>query len=261
MIEQIALWQGDRRKDNGRRNSQQPMSGCRQCDSAPFGHHGQWFHPQRRRQHRQAGERRQQHDRSLRHAGNVRATVFVVRTINRLKYHPVSKQIFAPGRQLLPVSDRSSTNAASVPPSSCSGYVYGANSDHGFDDVAFVGGKVFESATNPTTLSDPIVDMLDSINNPSGTLNTRSGFAQDVVGRFALTSDHDASLTIIRHPGTSRQSASFVTFPAGSSGLDDAIIPTATSGTFIISNAGAEGRRNRPAHERHLCGGRERQRD
>ena len=58
-------------------------------------------------------------------------------------------------------------------------------------------------------------------------------------GSLILTSDHDASLTIISNPGTAQQTASFLTLPFGSSGLDDAIIPTSTSGTFYVSNLGA----------------------
>ena len=135
----------------------------------------------------------------------------------------------------------------------------------GYDDVAFDGGKVFLSYTNPANNGDPVVQMLDNGNDPSGALHTTSilrlgdtgtnlktgqtnqplpladpdSFKTFSDGSLILTSDHDASLTVIAHPGTAQQSASFITLPAGSSGLDDAIIPTASSGTFVISNAGA----------------------
>jgi hypothetical protein len=57
-------------------------------------------------------------------------------------------------------------------------------------------------------------------------------------GSLLLTSDNDPGLTIVAHPGTPQQSASFINFPAGTSGIDDAIMPTASSGTFYITNTG-----------------------
>ena len=200
--------------------------------------------------------------------GNVLATFSLPGEIDGLKYDPVSKQIFALKNQdansHLYLIDPA-TNKVSGPLSYGSGYVYGANSARGYDDVAFAGGKVFLSYANPTTIGDSVVQMLDNGNNPSGTLTTTSilrlgdtgtnlttGQVNQPLpladpdslktladGSLILTSDHDASLTFISHPGTSQQTESFVTLPAGSSGLDDAIVPTATSGTFVISNGGA----------------------
>jgi hypothetical protein len=200
--------------------------------------------------------------------GNVLATISLPGSIDGLKYDPVSNQVFALKNQDANVSlylIDPTTNKASGPLSYGSGYVYGANSARGYDDVAFDGGKVFLSYTNPTTVGDSVVQRLDNGNDPSGTLNTTSVLRMGDTGTnmvtgqtnqplpladpdslktlsngsLILTSDHDASLTIISHPGTSQQSASFITLPAGSSGLDDAIIPTATSGTFVISNGDA----------------------
>ncbi len=200
--------------------------------------------------------------------GRVQATLSLPGTIDGLKFDPVSQQIFALKNQdansYLYLIDPK-TNTASGPLSYGSGYVYGATSSHGFDDVAFTGGKVFESATNPVATGDAVVDMLDNGNSPSGTLNTSpilrlgdtgtnlvTGQTNQPLpvadpdslktlsdGSLILTSDHDELLVLISHPGTSQQTASFVTLPAESSGLDDAIMPTATSGTFVISNAGA----------------------
>jgi hypothetical protein len=200
--------------------------------------------------------------------GRVLATVSLPGEIDGLKFDPVSNQVFALKNQdansHLYLIDPA-TNKASGPLSYGSGYVYGANSSRGYDDVAFANGKVFMSYTNPTTTGDSVVQMLDNGNDPSGTLTTTSilrlgdtgtnlttGQVNQPLplddpdslktlsdGSLILTSDHDASLTIISHPGTAQQTASFVTLPAGSSGLDDAIIPTATSGTFVIANGGA----------------------
>ena len=146
-----------------------------------------------------------------------------------------------------------------------SGYVYGADSSRGFDDVAFDGKKVFLSYTNPANTGDPVIEQLVNGNTPSGTLTLQSilrlgdtgtdlttGATNQPLpvadpdslktlsdGSLILTSDHDASLTIVSHPGTVNQTAGFVTLPAGSSGLDDAIVPTTKNGTVIVANGGA----------------------
>jgi hypothetical protein len=199
--------------------------------------------------------------------GNVLATFSLPGEIDGLKFDPASNQIFALKNQdansFLYLIDPT-TNKVSGPLSYGSGYVYGANSSRGYDDIAFDSGKVFLSYANPKAVGDSVVQMLDNGNNPSGTLHTTSilrlgdtgtnlttGQTNQPLpvadpdslktlsdGSLILTSDHDASLTIISHPGTAQQSASFVTLPAGSSGLDDAIIPATTSGTFIITNTG-----------------------
>ncbi len=200
--------------------------------------------------------------------GRAQATLTLPGSIDGLKYDPASNQVFALKNQdansYLYTIDPS-TNTASGPLPYDSGYVYGAASAHGFDDVAFAGGNVFIDPTNPANIGDAVIDLLDNGDNPTGTLRTTpilrlgdtgtdltTGQANQPLpvadpdslkalsdGSLILTSDHDASLTIVSHPGTPRQSASFVSLPAGSSGLDDAIVPTTTSGAFIISNAGA----------------------
>jgi hypothetical protein len=57
-------------------------------------------------------------------------------------------------------------------------------------------------------------------------------------GELLLTGEADGAYIFVKDPGTSQQSASFVQMPAGFVG-DDAIMPTAHSGTFYISNQGA----------------------
>ena len=51
-------------------------------------------------------------------------------------------------------------------------YVYGSNSSRGYDDVAFLDGKVYLSYTNPVKPTDPVLQELNNGNNPSGTLTT-----------------------------------------------------------------------------------------
>ena len=57
-------------------------------------------------------------------------------------------------------------------------------------------------------------------------------------GSLVLTGEADHSVVFINDPGQADQNASFYTLPAGDT-PDDAIVPTATSGTFIIGNQGA----------------------
>jgi len=200
--------------------------------------------------------------------GQILQTYTLPGSIDGLKYNPTTGQVWALENQdansslfiIDPV-----TQQVSAPLTYDSGYVYGAASTRGYDDVAFDGGKVYLSYTNPAATGDSVIQLLDNGNNPVGTLKTTSilrlgdtgtnlatGQLNQPLpvsdpdslkvlsdGSLILTSDKDASYTIITDPGTTQQSASFITLPAGSSGLDDAIIPTASSGTFLISNQNA----------------------
>ncbi len=200
--------------------------------------------------------------------GAIEQTYSLPGEIDGLKFDPTTGQLWALENQdanshLFLIDPK--TQQVSAPLSYGSGYVYGADSSRGFDDVAFQGSKVFLSYTNPTSTGDAVVEQLVNGNSPTGTLqlqpilrlgdtgtNLVTGQANQLLpvadpdslktlpnGSLILTSDHDASLTFIKDPGTVQQTESFVTLPAGSSGLDDAIVPTATSGTFLVSNAGA----------------------
>ncbi len=200
--------------------------------------------------------------------GAIQNTYTLPGSIDGLKYDPASGLVFAlknqdANSQLFTIDPKN--GAVSAPLSYAAPYVYGAASARGYDDVAFSKGRVFLSDTNPAHVGDPVVQTLNNGNNPSGALTTTSilrlgdtgtnlvtGQVNQPLpvadpdslktlanGSLILTSDHDASLTIIANPGTLRQSASFVTLPAGSSGLDDAIVPTASAGTFYIANGGA----------------------
>src|SRR5215469_13178749 len=53
-------------------------------------------------------------------------------------------------------------------------YVYGPTSGRGYDDVAFLNGKAYLSYTNPVNPTDPVLQILNQGNNPSGTLTTTS---------------------------------------------------------------------------------------
>ena len=200
--------------------------------------------------------------------GQILHTYTLPGSIDGLKYDPVSGLVFALKNQdansFLYTIDPA-THAVSAPLAyAAPPYVYGANSAHGYDDVAFVGGRVFIDPTNPSGIGDPVLQILDNGNDPKGVLKTTTilrlgdtgtnlvtGRTNQVLpvadpdslksladGTLIMTSDHDTSLTFIHNPGTTQQTASFVTLPAGASGLDDAVVPTATAGTFTIANGG-----------------------
>ncbi len=200
--------------------------------------------------------------------GTVVNTFTLPGEIDGLKYNPTTQTVWALENQdanssLFVIDPQTGTVGPAL--SYASPYVYGADSARGYDDVAFDGNKVFLSYANPVNAGDSVVRQLDEGNGPIDGLHTTSilrlgdtgtnlvtGQTNQPLpvadpdslktlsdGSLILTSDHDASLTIISDPGTAQQTASFVTLPAGTSGLDDAIVPTSTSGTFYVSNAGA----------------------
>jgi len=145
-----------------------------------------------------------------------------------------------------------------------SGYVYGANSSRGFDDVVFDGNRVFLSETNPANPGDPVIVQLLNGPAPFGTLETQGILSLGDTGTnlvtgqtnqplpvtdpdslkllptgdLLLTGEADGAYIFVHDPGTPRQTESFVQMPAGFVG-DDAIMPTSNSGAFYISNQGA----------------------
>jgi len=144
-----------------------------------------------------------------------------------------------------------------------SGYVYGASSSRGFDDVVFDGNRVFLSETNPVNPGDPVIVQLLNGTAPFGTLETQgilslgdtgtnlvTGQTNQTLpmtdpdslkllpnGELLLTGEADGAYIFVKDPGTAQQTESFVQMPAGFVG-DDAIMPTSRAGTFYISNQG-----------------------
>ncbi len=154
------------------------------------------------------------------------------------------------------------TNQVSAPLSYAAPYVYGADSTRGYDDAAFVGQKVFLAYTNPVNPGDAVIQRLTNGTAPFGSLQTTdilrlgdtgtnlvTGALNQPLpatdpdslkslpdGSLILTGGSDLSFTIVADPGTTQQSVSFVTLPAGSGSLDDVIKPTTTSGTLYVAN-------------------------
>ena len=141
-----------------------------------------------------------------------------------------------------------------------SGYVYGANSSRGFDDVAFDGRTVFISQTSPSP-GDPVVSQVINGNSPFGTLETQSILRDGDTGTnlltgqtnqplpvsdpdslkllpdgdLILTSEADKAFTFIHDPGKVNQTESFINLPSSAGTPDDAVMVTASSGAFYLS--------------------------
>ena len=196
--------------------------------------------------------------------GNIENTYTLAGEADGLKYNPRTGDVWAlqnqDGNSQLTLIDPA-TNQVSAPLFYDSGYVYGANSTRGFDDVAFDKGKVFESETNPANPGDPVVVQLVNGNAPLGKLelhsilrlgdtgtNLLTGQTNQPLpdtdpdslktlpdGSLILTGEHDGAFTFIHAPGTVNQTASFITLPVGLGSPDDVIMPDATAGTFYLS--------------------------
>jgi hypothetical protein len=152
-------------------------------------------------------------------------------------------------------------------------YVYGASSSRGYDDVAFLNGKVFLSYSNPVNPSDPVVEMLNQGNTPSGTLTTtpiltavqtNSAFSSTGLpnppdidslkstpsGQLVLTSEgdglgsafntSDGRYTLISNPGTGLQTFTNLRITnsamVNANKMDDVVFPGATSGTLYVTD-------------------------
>jgi hypothetical protein len=144
---------------------------------------------------------------------------------------------------------------------------YGTANSRGYDDVAFLGGKVYLSYTNPVNPTDPVLQILGNGNNPTGTLTTTtiltaqhvgltSGNEPDIdslkttpSGELVLTTEGDGpgsgdlvgEFTLISHPGNASQTVANVPVTSGGKnvqGIDDVIFPGAKSGWLYVAETG-----------------------
>ena len=135
---------------------------------------------------------------------------------------------------------------------------------NGYDDAVFEGGRVFLSYTNPAHPGDAtLVELLNGY-HPSGVLLTRTILALGATGYntvsgkietipqtdpdslktapngdLIFSSGADGTIIEVSHPGTAQQTVTFT--PVGGaagaqSGLDDVIKPSATAGTFYLTD-------------------------
>ncbi len=150
------------------------------------------------------------------------------------------------------------------------GSTYTANGNslgRGFDDAQFLNGTVFLSETNPVLGTDPVIvklttglmspleiaGVLDSTftgtNLATGlqastTITDPDSLILDPNGDLVLTGEADQEIVFVQNPSAVNQSESFVAL-LGLDGNtisgfpDDTVFPTSTSGTFYISDTGA----------------------
>jgi predicted secreted protein len=196
-------------------------------------------------------------------AGHIEHTYTIAGSVDGLKYNPYTGQIWAlqnqDGNSTISLIDPVTHNVTG--PLS----VTNPSATNGYDDVVFKGDKVFLSYTNPTGTGDPVLVQLLNGDHPSGTLLTSTiltdgatGF--DTVtgkieaiplsdpdsmklaanGDLILTSGADATIVDVHNAGTASQSVSFTkikkTNSVAASGLDDVIKPSATAGTFYLTD-------------------------
>jgi hypothetical protein len=199
--------------------------------------------------------------------GTVEQTYSIVGLADGLKYDPATGNVWVllnnDGNSTLRFINPA-TQQVSDPLQYGSPYVYGPASSRGFDDVVFDGNRVFLSETNPANPGDPVIVQLLNGQAPFGTLQTTpilsfgdtgtnlvTGQTNQPLpitdpdslkllpnGDLLLTGEADGAYIFVKDPGTTQQSESFVTLPSGDV-PDDAIMPTSKSGTFYISNQGA----------------------
>ena len=200
-------------------------------------------------------------------SGTVQHTYTIAGLVDGLKFNPVTGMIWA-----LQNNDGNSTlsliNPASNTVSPALTYA-GLTSGRGYDDVAFLNGKVYLSYTNPVNPGDPVLQILNQGNMPSGTLSTTSILtAHDTTpaftstgqappdidslkstpsGQLVLTSEgdvpafasNDGRYTLISNPGMLTQSVINVRVTMGGinvTGMDDVLFPGATAGTLYVSD-------------------------
>jgi hypothetical protein len=201
--------------------------------------------------------------------GAVQHTYSIPGLVDGLKFNPVTGKVWAlqnnDGNATLSIIDPT-THAVSGPLSyAAPPYAYSPNGGNGrgYDDVVFLGGKVYLSYTNPVNPTDPVLQILNNGNSPTGTLTTtniltasQTGIPSPDIdslkstpsGGLVLTSEGDGpgtgnpvgTFSLISNPGTVNQTVTNVpvTDASGnpSEGMDDVIFPGVTQGTLFATD-------------------------
>jgi hypothetical protein len=204
-------------------------------------------------------------------SGALEQTYSISGLVDGLKVNPVTGMVWAlqnnDGNSTLSLINPK-TNIVSAPLS------YAVRSaTRGYDDVAFLDGNVYLSYTNPANPTDPVLQLLNQGNSPSGTLTTTSLLtAHDTnplytdpsqnppdidslkstwFGDLVLTSEGDPGLrpttdgryTLISNPGAKNQKVTniVVTDANGVNALkmDDILFPSRSAGTLYVTDTGA----------------------
>jgi hypothetical protein len=148
---------------------------------------------------------------------------------------------------------------------------YGPAGGRGYDDVAFLNGNVYLSYTNPMKPNDPVLQILNQGNTPSGTLTTTTILTAQQTnpaftssspnppdidsvrstpsGQLVLTSEgdglgaafnsSDGRYTLISNPGTAQTFTNLrITNSAmvNVNKMDDVVFPGATAGTLYVAD-------------------------
>ena len=202
-------------------------------------------------------------------AGNVEYTYSVAGSVDGLKFNPTTGKVWAlqneDGNSTLTLIDPK-THAVSAPIQFAN-----ASPSRGFDDVVFKGNRVFLSYTNPSSDASPndaptIVELIGGesalgkgalltqpiLTTAATGVNTVTGKTTVVPqidpdslklaanGDLIFTSGDGGDIIAVHNPGDgAKQTMSYTPIKgvtAGSAGLDDVIKPTATSGTFYVSD-------------------------
>jgi hypothetical protein len=198
-------------------------------------------------------------------SGALQQTYTISGLVDGLKFNPVTGMVWAlqnnDGNSTLSFINPT-TNTVSSPPLS---YAV-TSSSRGYDDVAFLNGKVYLSYSNPVNPGDSVLQMLtnSNSNSPSGPLTTTSILTAQQTGQpvpdidslkstpngdLVLTSEGDgpstgnpiAEFTLISHPGTASQTVTNVQVTdAGQNvvGMDDVIFPGAKAGWLYVADTG-----------------------
>ena len=110
--------------------------------------------------------------------GAVHATVSIPGLVDGLKFNPNTGMVWAlqnnDGNATLSLINPATGTVTGPLKYASPPYIYGPSSGRGYDDVAFLNGKVYLSYTNPVNPTDSVLQILNQGNNPSGVLTTTS---------------------------------------------------------------------------------------
>ena len=207
-------------------------------------------------------------------SGAVQHNYTISGLVDGLKFNPVTGMVWAlqnnDANATLSIINPT-THTVSAPLSYGPPYVYTTPGPlaRGYDDVAFLGGKVYLSYTNPVNPTDPVLQVLNQGNTPSGTLTTTSILTASQTGVTSATNEPDidslkstpsgelvlttegdgpgccdpvGEFTLIAHPGAANQTVTNVPVTNEGSnveGIDDVIFPGAKSGWLYVAETGA----------------------
>jgi hypothetical protein len=208
--------------------------------------------------------------------GAVQHVYSIAGLVDGLKFNPVTGMVWAlqnnDGNSTLSLINPVTKTVSSPLMYASPPYVYGPTSGRGYDDVAFLNGKVYLSYTNPVNPTDPVLQILNQGNAPSGTLTTTTiltaqqtnslftsptqappdidSLKSTPSGQLVLTSEgdglgsafatSDGRFTLISNPGTAAQTVTNVRVTnvadTNVNALDDVLFPGATAGTLYVSD-------------------------